>query len=207
MLAPLLNSSRRMEELAGIMMSNWYEPRPRGTQISGTLRTVYHNLQEFRRDRGNQLLSHPSRRDEWVMGFSIPPFQRERRWTDEQAVAFVNSARRRLPLGTYTLNVTHGVEGASRRDAEGGTYYFGDYWLLDGLQRMTALQRFFDDEFPVEGARWSEIGAEERRLFLQDNHFPCYETHFIDEREMREVYDLMNFGGTRHEEAERALRP
>ena len=84
-----------------------------------------------------------------MIGLAIPPFQRDHVWTDEQAIAFVNSARRGLHLGTYTFNTTVGMREARRVDEHGREYFFADLWLLDGMQRLTALQRFFDKEFPV----------------------------------------------------------
>jgi hypothetical protein len=139
------------------------------------------------------------------MGFAIPPFQREHVWTDEQAIAFVDSARRGLPLGTYTFNSTMSMPEAKRLDANGKVSYFADLWLLDGMQRLTALQRFFNDEFKVEGKYWGEVDLVEKRFFLGDVHFAGYETNLVDETVMRLLYDSVNFGGTAHQEHERAL--
>lgn len=186
-------------------MSKWYDPMPRGRESGGTIRSLLNRLTEFRTDPSYTSLSSKARNDEWIMGFAIPPFQREHVWTDEQAIAFVNSARRGLPLGTYTYNTTLGMKEAERIDESGQKYYFADLWLLDGMQRLTALQRFFDDEFPVAGAFWSEIDQVSKRFFLGNVHFGAYETNLVDENEMRMIYDIMAFGGTPHREEERAL--
>ncbi|MDW9481122.1 DUF262 domain-containing protein [Sinorhizobium meliloti] len=185
---------------------SWYSPISFGKQSDSTLRSLLLRLKDHRGgDPAYSNLSGESRNGEWIMGFAIPPFQRGHVWTDEQAVAFVNSARRGLNLGTYTFNTTLGLKDARRTDEQGREYYFADLWLLDGMQRLTALQRFFDDEFPVAGSFWSEVEESSKRFFLSNVHFPAYETNLVDEAVMREMYDAMNFGGTAHREEERAV--
>jgi hypothetical protein len=186
-------------------MTTWFNPISLGKQSDGTLRSLYYRLKDFREDPEYSHVSGEARNNEWVMGFAIPPFQRDHVWTDEQAINFVNSARRGLVLGTYTYNATMGMAKAERIDENGKKSYFADLWLLDGMQRLTALQRFFDDEFSVEGKYWSEIDQTDRRFFLGNVHFGSYETNLVDENDMRLLYDSMNFGGTPHREHERAL--
>nr|WP_250807068.1 DUF262 domain-containing protein [Neorhizobium tomejilense] len=186
-------------------MGDWYKPMSFGREVGGTLRTLHLRLKDFRTDPSYRELSGDGRNGEWVMGFPIPPFQREHVWTRDQEIAFIDSARRGLPLGTYTYNVTAGKREAERVDADGRQYYYADLWLLDGMQRMTALQNFFDGHFAVEGQYWQDIGELERKFFLQDVHFAAYETQYTDEDTMRMIYDAMNYGGTAHTESERAL--
>ncbi|MCZ7860682.1 DUF262 domain-containing protein [Agrobacterium salinitolerans] len=187
-------------------MNTWYSPISFGKQADSTLRSLHLRLRDFRgNDPAYRNISDEGRNGEWIMGFSIPPFQRDHVWTQEQEIAFVNSARRRLHLGTYTFNITAGMKEARRVDENGREYYFADLWLLDGMQRLTALQRFFDNEFPVAGSYWSDVSEENRRFFLSDVHFASYETNLVDEAVMREMYDAMNFGGTAHREEERAV--
>jgi hypothetical protein len=185
-------------------MTSWYSPVSFGKQSDSTMRSLHLRLREFRDDPKYRSLSGDGRNGEWIMGFAIPPFQRGHVWTDDQAVAFVNSARKGLHLGTYTFNTTVGINEARRLDDTGREYFFADLWLLDGMQRLTALQRFFDDEFPVGGSLWSEVAADNKRFFLSNVHFSAYETNLVDEAVMREMYDAMNFGGTPHREEERA---
>ena len=186
-------------------MSEWFQPISFGKQVGGTLRTLHLRLSDFRNDPSYRSLSGDGRDGEWIMGFAIPPFQREHVWSVEQEIAFVNSARRSLPLGTYTYNVTAGERDARRLDANGREYFYGDLWILDGMQRLTALQNFFDGQFPVEGAYFHDLDAAQKRLFLGNVHFPAYETSLTDEHEMRVIYDSMNYGGTAHRDEERAL--
>jgi hypothetical protein len=186
-------------------MQEWFQPISFGRSVGGTLRTLKHRLQDFKEDRSYNSMSSASRDDEWIMGFAIPPFQRDHVWTVEQSIAFINSARRGLPLGTYTYNVTLNMPEALRSDDNGRKYYFADLWLIDGYQRLSSFQSFLQDGFPVEGCYWSQIDRGAQNIFLQHVHFPAYETSLTDETQLREIYDLLNFGGTAHKEEERAL--
>jgi hypothetical protein len=186
-------------------MTSWYSPISFGRQSDSTMRSLFLRLRDFRDDPSYRDLSGDGRAGEWVMGFAIPPFQRAHVWTNDQAVAFVNSARRGLNLGTYTFNTTVGIKEARRIDENGRDHYFADLWLLDGMQRLTALQRFFDNEFPVGGSFWKDLPADTKRFFLSNVHFSAYETNLVDEAVMREMYDAMNFGGTAHREEDRAV--
>lgn len=184
--------------------NDWYQPVDFGRSIGGTLNSLRIRLKDFREDPTYFSMSDHGRGDH-VMGFSLPHFQRDRVWTLEQSVAFVNSARRGLPLGTYTYNVTSGKSEAMRKDETGRSYFVHDLLLIDGYQRLSSLQDFFDDVFPVDGMFWSGLDSIQRRVFLQGAHFPSYETSLTDEEKLKELYDLMNFGGTRHQEHERAV--
>jgi hypothetical protein len=124
-----------------------------------------------------------------VLGWLLPPWQRGFVWTDDQCVSFIESIWRGIPLGTYTINMAFG----SRFDG----------WLIDGQQRMRALERYLADELPVFGYRWSEITEVDRRMF-GSFIWNYYETRSDDEVYLRSYYNLMNFGGTAHKEDERA---
>lgn len=130
----------------------------------------------------------------YVMGYLLPTWQRPLVWTEAQMVRFMESAWLGLSLGTYTYNVNY-----DRPDL--------DYLLIDGQQRLTAVERYLDDTFPVFGHRWSEVTEVDRRVFEMTCAFPSYETRSGDEDYLRGYYDTMNFGGTPHTEDQRASRP
>lgn len=130
-----------------------------------------------------------------VMGFAVPSWQRGLVWTEAQKIRLLESAWRGLNIGTYTVNQSPG--GLSQYDN----------LLIDGQQRMNALQEYFEDRLQVFGYRWSEITDTDRRGFLMSRHFSSYITKSDDERYLREYYDMMNFGGTPHREHERAAPP
>lgn len=76
--------------------------------------------------------------------------------------------------------------------------------LIDGQQRMSAIESYLNDEFPVFGWRWSELTDADRREWKLTIIFANYMTTSEDEDFLKSYYDLMNFGGTAHTESERA---
>ncbi len=185
-------------------MSEWFERHQYGSPISGKIHTVHFNLMQSRQDpKDHYNFKKPEERS--ALGYIIPPFQRDLVWTDEQKIRFIDSARRCIPLGTYTVNLTFGIKECKRIE-DGREYYIGEGWLLDGQQRLNALEEFFDDKFPVHGEFWSNLSRDQRHQFLMTPNFAYYETNFQTELECREYYDLMNFSGTPHQEHERAMK-
>lgn len=126
-----------------------------------------------------------------VMGYFLPSWQRPLVWTYEQKVRLIESLWLGLNIGTYTFN-----------RAERGSKF--DNLLIDGQQRMWALQCYLTDEFPVFGHYWSEVTEVDRRGFEFSRHFHCYITKSEDEDYLRSYYNMMNFGGTAHTEDQRA---
>lgn len=137
----------------------------------------------------------------WLMGYALPPFQREVEWSVDQMIAFIRSAVLGFPLGNWCFN------SAVDEDMEwiDGKEYFHatDQWLIDGQQRLTALDRFFNDEFPVLGHRWSEIQPPQRRRFLSNARFEAFEVRIPDETALAVLYNHMAFGGTPHRPEQR----
>ena len=140
--------------------------------------------------------AYHDRRDDLrvVMGFYLPTWQRGLVWTEKQNVAFIESAWRGINLGTYTYN-----------QAPLGSPY--DNLLIDGQQRLHAVECYLNDEFPVFGWRWSDVTIVDKRIWDMSIGFASYVTETEDENYLRSYYDLMNFGGTAHRETERASSP
>lgn len=128
-----------------------------------------------------------------VMGFCLPRWQRGLVWTEAQKVAFIESAWLGINLGTYTYNQV----------AFGSPL---DNLLIDGQQRLHAIECYLLDEFPVFGWRWSEVTDVDRRIWEMTTIFSSYVTDSEDEDYLRGYYDLTNFGGTPHQPDERATR-
>mgnify|MGYP005855944413 CR=1 FL=1 len=127
-----------------------------------------------------------------IMGYFMPPWQRGLVWNDEQKVKLLESAWLGLNIGTFTFNRSPSYEGPL------------DNLLIDGQQRMHAIECYLHDAFPVFGYKWSEITEIDRRSFKMSRHFSCYITGSDDEQYLREYYNMMNFGGVAHKESERA---
>lgn len=118
-------------------------------------------------------------------------------------VCFVLSCYLGLYLGTWVyVEWLRGI----REDAHGPPIFPKTHmWLIDGQQRLTALDRYFDDAFPVFGHLWSQLPRLDQRRLL-DRTFPCQKIELDDEDHLREVYDRLNFGGVAYTEDERATR-
>lgn len=125
-----------------------------------------------------------------VMGYNLPTWQRPFVWTRAQSVRLIESIWLGLNIGTYTFNRSH----------ENPQF---DNLLIDGQQRLVSIQAYLSDEFEVFGHHWSELGRVEQRSF-ESRHFHCFITKSTDETYLRGYYDMMNFGGTAHDESQRA---
>jgi hypothetical protein len=82
--------------------------------------------------------------------------------------------------------------------------------LLDGQQRLSAIEDYLECRFPVPDAAgvlryWEELPRVERIRFT-NTHFPRAEVSSWDEAVLRHVYDLRAFSGTAHQENERATQ-
>jgi len=141
--------------------------------------------------------------DRFVFGLPLAPWQREFKWTLEQCQRFVGSAWSGGHLGSYLLTKFELVPGA------GVVYKPMSNMVIDGQQRLTALEMYFRDEFAVEDEAgkptlWSEVDKVDSRRF-RNTIFSRGEVDLSGEMELRRLYDVLNFGGTPHEEHERAL--
>lgn len=126
-----------------------------------------------------------------VMGFNLPKWQRGLVWTEDQSISLIENIWRGVPIGTYTYNLLIG----------GGPL---DGLLIDGQQRLWAIQQYVEDVFPVFGGFYSDLSKIQKRRFGIGSKFPCYITKSKDEKYLKEYYNLMNFGGVKHDESERA---
>lgn len=126
-----------------------------------------------------------------VMGFVLPSWQRGSVWNTNQKIALIESMWRGIPIGTYTYNQT---EHQGRMDN----------LLIDGQQRLSAIEDYVSDMFRVFGYLYSEITPIDKRRFRTGIIFPAYITRSEDETYLREYYNLMNFGGVSHSDHERA---
>lgn len=140
----------------------------------------------------------------FAMGYPLPTWQRELVWTLEQKVRFIHSIWSGVDVGSYMVNDIYEFVGPAERQ-----YYreFSEI-LLDGQQRLTALEEYVYDGFAVPDAAgtprfWSELSRIERRRF-GSFHFAKATIRSWDEALLRRAYDLRAFGGTPHTEAERA---
>ncbi|WP_454727861.1 MULTISPECIES: DUF262 domain-containing protein [Cupriavidus] len=145
----------------------------------------------WNRDR----VEDPAFRGRRVLGFKLPAFQRQVVWTDAQCLAFLEGLWLGVSPGTYMVNWSTTSDG----------YH---YVLLDGQQRLRALERYWADELALPGEDgqaygWSALTPGEQAHFLRIP-FPWIETRYTTDAELREAYNRHNFGGTPHRPEERA---
>lgn len=139
--------------------------------------------------------------DRYVLGYPVPPFQRELVWTEQQEVAFIESVWLGLPIGTYNLHQMSWSNESKQTRGISAEKFSG--WLIDGQQRLNTIERYWNDEFTVFGLLWSELERPDVIRF-KNTKFPYFESSLWDEEEIRKLYNLMAFGGTNHKESERA---
>ena len=137
-----------------------------------------------------------------TMGLQLnPDFQRGHVWTEEQQIAWLEYHFRGGKSGnTIYLNNPFWHSAREAKDAE-----YKDYVCVDGLQRITAAQRFIHNEIKVFGSYYNEFEDGMRVLpqmmILNVNDLKT-------EKEVLQWYVDMNAGGTPHtnEEIERVKR-
>ena len=138
--------------------------------------------------------------DRFVIGFPLPPWQRPFVWTQEQEIRFIQSIWQGVDVGSYMVNAYELSNSTEFRK-------FSDI-LLDGQQRLTALEHYLFDMLPVPDVTgkdrvWSELPRIERRRF-SNFHFARANIKSWKETMLRKAYDLRSFGGTAHTEDQRA---
>lgn len=136
--------------------------------------------------------------ESYACGYPVPYFQRDLCWSRSQEVRFIESAWLGLNIGSYTL---HKMDWESVGSDAKALKFSG--WLIDGQQRLTTIERYWNDEFKVFGLLFSELNSQERRRFMSIT-FYHFEVELWDEKTIRDLYNRMAFGGTAHKESEKA---
>lgn len=168
-------------------------PAPRGTERLTDIGHLWHVYQSYK--KGDDY--YPTGAIRRVLGIGLPHWQRQLKWSERQMAQYVLSCWQQRNVGCWLLNVL-----------ESGPHEL-DGLLIDGQQRLTALERYFDDRFPVPAVDgtalyWSDLTRPEQRRF-ERVPMPHFEIRYTDETELKRLYDLLNYSGVAHEESERAL--
>lgn len=165
-----------------------------GSEHETQVEFVLHTYAKFQAGTPIYMMDAPRH----VMGLGLPSWQREAVWDDAQCVRFLESVWKGVPLGFWILNV---IDSDGPHPLEG--------LVIDGQQRLRAVQRYVDGEIqvPAEDGTpigWNDLNTLERRRFGRAR-FPYIQTSLTDETKLQAFYDLYNFGGVRHAEHERAV--
>lgn len=129
-----------------------------------------------------------------------PDFQRGHVWTRNQQIAFIESM-----LKTHNTNVKILINrhGLFHTNFNHTFKYSGKYVVIDGLQRLTAMEAFCNGEFKVFDNRISFQDMKENRMVngLSYN-IEFYFFEMSSEKEILNYYLGLNSGGTPHSEEE-----
>lgn len=127
--------------------------------------------------------------------FPLPPWQRDSVWTLDQKVSFIQSVYLGYDLGSVVINDYLNINNDKLAK-------FSDC-LIDGQQRLEAIFDYTNNKFSVYGLFWKELSRSEQNRFklreLGKRMVNCF-----DEEKLKQVYNHLNFSGTRHKENERA---
>lgn len=124
------------------------------------------------------------------MGLQLnPDFQRGHVWTEEQQIAYIEFFLRGGKTGRiFYFN----CPGWNRSVPEGA---YSDFVCVDGLQRITAIQRFINGEIPAFGSYYNEF---EDSLHLFRDTVKVNINDLKTKAEVLQWYIDLNDGGTPH---------
>ena len=130
------------------------------------------------------------------MGLQLnPDFQRGHVWTEEQQIAWLEYFMRGGKSGTTIyLNYPNWNLVGKRYKVP-----YDDYVCVDGLQRITAVQRFLNNEIPVFGTYYKDF--EDQPRFIK-NSLHIVVNDLKTKKEVLTWYVEMNSGGTPHSKKE-----
>lgn len=165
-----------------------------GRKIESCIDALWHNYQERKAQQPTAIHMYDTA-SRYACGYPIPYFQRELVWTQAQKVAFIESLWLGLYPGTYCIHRADWHKGGTPRQFSG--------WLIDGQQRLSAIQEYWDGLFPVFGLYWAELTPQEVRRF-KGIKFTHQEVAVWDEEQIKDLYNRMAFGGTAHRSEEAA---
>lgn len=128
-----------------------------------------------------------------------PDFQRGHVWTEEQQIAYMEFLLR----GGKTGRDIYFNYPSWHLPVQQGAY--NDYVCVDGLQRITAISRFIDNEIKVFGSFFREYTDSPR---ISKDTIRVHINDLKTKREVLQWYVEMNAGGTPHtdEEIQRVRR-
>lgn len=122
-----------------------------------------------------------------------PKFQRGHVWTEEQQIAWLEYFLRGGKSGTVIYFNCPSWHGDVAKDD------YNDYVCVDGLQRITAVQRFINNEIKVFGSYYHEYEDTTR---IATHTLKINVNDLKTEEEVLRWYIDMNVGGTPHTDEE-----
>jgi len=119
-----------------------------------------------------------------------PDFQRSHVWTEEQQIRFMEFLVRN-PNDSKAKSLFFNCRNwrIDYEEENGNVIY-----LVDGLQRLTAIKRFLNNEIPIYGYYYKEFDS---NLFIRRIYLDIY-FNTLNRKEMLQWYIDLNSGGTVH---------
>lgn len=163
--------------------------------------TMFKDIPQFTSD-GNYQVDYPLHRfvnfikDEVAeMGLILnPEFQRGHVWTEEQQIAWLEY----FLHGGKSGNIIY-LNNPSQHTVRNISGKYNEYVCVDGLQRITAAQRFIGNEIKAFDSYFDEY--KDTRWLM--NHMISVNVNDLkSEKEVLQWYIDMNAGGTPHTEEE-----
>jgi hypothetical protein len=191
----------RHVQIAGKIMKEFHSvdimPKSnlKGRDVASTIDTVILTARNWM--EGDPVYTGVSTR--YVMGYPLPDWQRGLVWSDEQCIKLIDSIWRKASIGSFMINIVDDTREPHPYDG----------LLLDGQQRLHAIQRYLNDDFSTKDIHgnevlWSELPLISQRRF-KNSHFPSIQINSKDRAELIDIYNTLNFGGVAHTEADRAV--
>ncbi len=118
-----------------------------------------------------------------------PDYQRGHVWSQEQQIAYVEYG---LMGGESSMVLTTNCPGWM-------VDFRGPYELVDGLQRVTAVRQFINDEIPAFGRFYSQF---QDKLTMMSPSFQWRVLSLPTRAEVLKLYLLLNAGGVVHSPTE-----
>lgn len=128
-----------------------------------------------------------------------PDFQRGRVWSRDKKIAFIEAiAKGVIPksLLTITLNCP------DYNDFWDGVGDLSGFCIIDGLQRVTALEEFYEGKFKIFGDRFSYHDFDSSKFSFGRVYITMRIFSFCWKRDLLEYYIAINSGGVVHSEEE-----
>lgn len=132
-----------------------------------------------------------------LLGFSLPPWQREEVWSPDQKTRFIEGIFLGFGTGRYIVNGLDWDESGAPLPMAG--------WLLDGQQRISAIRDFVRDDVEIfDGLRHKDIDPLVMLRRFKRQAFPCFCVEYgMPEDVLKDLYERLNFLGESHTESDR----
>jgi uncharacterized protein with ParB-like and HNH nuclease domain len=124
-----------------------------------------------------------------------PDFQRGHVWSTEQQATYIEFCLKGGKSGRDILfNNPNWIH--SRNDS------YTDFVLVDGLQRITAVTKFMNNELAVFNGNLLQDFTDNPRVILRNQRFTVYINDLTSKKEVLQWYLDLNSGGVVHSQEE-----